>query len=211
MNHLIKSEHIIKKYGTFLTNMSFSPLPYPNFLGEVSKYMAYRCGCNYTRVHGYLPCLGGCSLRYVDTETLAPTKTASRPKKQQKWQDKVVPLSPYQRRDALLSKWYDEYIRDQYFDAGKQYLWVDKDCGYCQARSHESAFRPFLETMRIKYREDYELMMLRKEKQDRENEAKRAELELLRAEKRAREEVEELEFASDEDVEYAWANDEDDQ
>jgi hypothetical protein len=59
--------------------------------------------------------------------------------------------------------------------------------------------------MRIKFREDYELMMLRKEKEEREKKAKQTELELLRAEKRARDEVEELEYASDEDVVYDWA------
>lgn len=190
--------------------MSFSQLPYNEFVGLVSRYMTYQCGCNCARADGHLPCLGGCSGRYIDAAELAPpAKKAFRPKKQTKYQEKVVPPSPYQRRDALLSKWYDEYVRDQHFDTGKSYLWVHKDCQRCQDFARERAFRPALEAMQIKFREDYDLLMLRKEKEEREKKARQTELELLRAEKRAekraRDEVEELEYASDEDVVYDWA------
>lgn len=186
--------------------MSFSQLPYNEFVGLVSRYMTYQCGCNCSRADGHLPCLGGCSGRYLSPDALVhPAKKAFRPKKQQKFPEKVVAPSPYQRRDALLSKWYDEYVRDQHFDTGKSYLWVHKDCQRCQDYARERAFRPALEAMRIKFRENYELMMLRKEKEEREKKAKQTELELLRAEKRARDEVEELEYASDENVVYDWA------
>lgn len=189
--------------------MSFSPMPYGQFVGHVSRFMTYECDCNCAAVDGHLPCLGGCTGKYLSPDALVAPQKTSRPKKQQKFPEKIVPPTPYQRRDALLSKWYDEYVRDQHFDISKKYVWVHRSCRNCINYEREQAFRPELEAMRVQYRKDLELMILRKEKEDREKKAKQTELELLRAEKRARETVDELEFASDEDVVYDWVEKDD--
>jgi len=181
-------------------------LSFSEFVGRLGDYMTYECGCYCKKADGYKPCLGALSGKYLTPDAfVVPTKRPNPKKQQQRPQEKPKPLSPYQKWDLLLSKWYDEYCHDGFFNVNKSYVWFNKDCQQCVDRDRIQAFKPVLEILRIKHREGLELAALRKEEQDRLDKKRQEELALLRAAKRTQEETDELEDVTDDDADYDWA------